>query len=111
MAFPLFDLAGRRALVTGSSQGIGLALAEGLAAHGAAVVLNGRNEAKLLAAAERIAGAATAAFDVTEPEAATAGVAAVLERGSIDILVNNAGMQFHTPLEDFPVEKKSGRSS
>ena len=52
MAFPLFDLTGRRALVTGSSQGIGLALAEGLAAHGAEVVLNGRDGAKLAAAAD-----------------------------------------------------------
>ena len=42
----LFDLTGRRALVTGSSQGIGLALAEGLAAHGAEVILNGRTAAR-----------------------------------------------------------------
>jgi gluconate 5-dehydrogenase len=105
MAFPLFNLAGRRALVTGSSQGIGLALAQGLAAHGASVVLNGRDEAKLTAAAAHIPGATTARFDVTEPDAAAAGVAAVLEGGPIDILVNNAGMQFRTPLEDFPIDK------
>ncbi|MBP7241839.1 SDR family oxidoreductase [Amaricoccus sp.] len=105
MTFPLFDLTGRRALVTGSSQGIGLALAGGLAAHGAAVVLNGRDEAKLAAAAARIPGATTAGFDVTDPEAAAAGVAEVLADGPIDILVNNAGMQFRTPLEDFPVDK------
>jgi gluconate 5-dehydrogenase len=105
MSFPLFDLSGRRALVTGSSQGIGLALAEGLAAHGATVVLNGRDAAKLAAAAARIPGATTACFDVTDPEAAAAGVATVLEAGPIDILVNNAGMQFRTPLEDFPVDK------
>jgi gluconate 5-dehydrogenase len=105
MSFPLFDLTGRRALVTGSSQGIGLALAAGLAAHGAHVVLNGRDEAKLAAAASGIAGARTAGFDVTDPEAAAAGVAAVLAEGPIDILVNNAGMQFRTPLEDFPIEK------
>lgn len=105
MAFPLFDLAGRRALVTGSSQGIGLALAAGLAAHGAAVVLNGRDEGKLAAAAARIPGATVARFDVTDPEAAAEGVAAVLADGAIDILVNNAGMQFRTPLEDFPVDK------
>jgi gluconate 5-dehydrogenase len=109
MTFPLFDLGGRRALVTGSSQGIGLALAEGLAAHGAEVVLNGRDRPKLDAAAERLAArgfkAARAPFDVTDPDAATAGVAAVLADGPIDILVNNAGMQFRTPLEDFPVDK------
>jgi gluconate 5-dehydrogenase len=109
MSFPLFDLAGRRALVTGSSQGIGFALAQGLAAHGAEVVLNGRDRAKLDAAAARLAAdgaiASIAAFDVTDPEAAAAGVAAALEAGPIDILVNNAGMQFRTPLEDFPIDR------
>ena len=109
MAFPLFDLSGRRALVTGSSQGIGLALAEGLAAHGAEVVLNGRDLAKLEAAAERLAGVGfrvgRASFDVTDAEAVAAGVAAVELEGPIDILVNNAGMQFRAPLEDFPVDK------
>jgi gluconate 5-dehydrogenase len=109
MTFPLFDLSGRRALVTGSSQGIGRELAEGLAAHGAEVVLNGRDTAKLDAAAGRLAGlgfnVGRAAFDVADPAAAAAGVAAVLADGPIDILVNNAGMQFRTPLEDFPVDK------
>ena len=109
MTFPLFDLGGRRALVTGSSQGIGLALAEGLAAHGAEVVLNGRDAARLDAAAERLARRGfkvrKAPFDVTDPEAAATGVAAVLAEGPIDILVNNAGMQFRAPLEDFPIDK------
>lgn len=105
MTFPLFDLSGRRALVTGSSQGIGLALARGLAAHGASVVLNGRDAAKLADAAASIPGARLARFDVTDPEAAAAGVAQVLADGPLDILVNNAGMQFRTPLEDFPVDK------
>jgi gluconate 5-dehydrogenase len=109
MTFRLFDLTGRRALVTGSSQGIGLALAEGLAAHGAEVVLNGRDAPKLDAAVARLADAGhragRAAFDVTDADAAAAGVAAVLAEGPIDILVNNAGMQFRTPLEDFPVDK------
>lgn len=109
MAFPLFDLSGRRALVTGSTQGIGLALAEGLAAHGAEVVLNGRDPAKLDATAERLVGVGYrvghAPFDVTDAEAVAAGVAAVEAEGPIDILVNNAGMQFRAPLEDFPVEK------
>jgi gluconate 5-dehydrogenase len=109
MAFPLFDLSGRRALVTGSSQGIGLALAEGLAAHGAEVVLNGRDPIKLDAAAQRLAGVGyrvgRAPFDVIDAEAVAAGVAAVEAEGPIDILVNNAGMQFRAPLEDFPVDK------
>jgi len=53
----------------------------------------------------RIPGATTARFDVTDPDTAAAGVAAVLGDGPVDILVNNAGMQFRAPLEDFPVEK------
>jgi gluconate 5-dehydrogenase len=105
----LFDLTGRRALVTGSSQGIGLALARGLAEAGAAVVLNGRDAAKLdaAAAALRTEGhdVATLAFDAADHAAARAAVdgfeAAV---GPIDILVNNAGMQHRAPLEDFPAE-------
>lgn len=109
MTFPLFDLTGRRALITGSSQGIGLALAEGLAAHGASIVLNGRDPARLDAAAQRLAGlghsVSLAPFDVTDPEAAAAGVAAALVDGPIDILVNNAGMQFRAPLEDFPIDR------
>lgn len=106
MTFPLFDLAGRRALVTGSSQGIGHALAVGLAAHGATVILNGRDRERLAAAAAGIAGARTAAFDVTDPEAVAAGVARLeAEAGPIDILINNAGMQFRSPLEDYPIEK------
>ena len=57
MAFELFALTGKRALVTGSSQGIGFALAQGLAKHGADVVLNGRDAAKLDAAAAKLAAA------------------------------------------------------
>lgn len=110
MAFPLFDLTGRRALVTGSSQGIGYALARGLAEHGAAIVLNGRDRDKLESAAKSLRDAghevSISDFDVTDHEAVRRGVDAI-ERdiGPIDILINNAGMQFRTPLEDFPVER------
>lgn len=101
----IFDLAGRRALVTGSSQGIGLALAKGLAAAGAAVVLNGRDESKLAAAASEIPGATTLAFDVTDHSVVRAAIDAFeTSHGPIDILVNNAGMQFRAPLEDFPAD-------
>ncbi|WP_102108926.1 SDR family oxidoreductase [Oceaniglobus roseus] len=101
----LFRLEGKRALVTGSSQGIGFALAEGLAAAGAEVVLNGRDEGKLAAAAERLGGAKTLAFDVTDAQAVAAAVDGFeADHGAIDILVNNAGMQHRTPLEDFPPE-------
>lgn len=111
-AFPaLFSLAGRTVLVTGSSQGIGYALAGALAAAGARVVLNGRDGARLAAAREALAAAApgadirTQAFDVTDADAVEAGVAAV-ERdiGPIDVLVNNAGMQHRGPFHEFPLE-------
>lgn len=105
-----FDLSGRLALVTGSSQGIGLALARGLAAYGAKVVLNGRDAAKLEQAAARLAAdgfaAEIAPFDVTDHAAVRAGIDRIeQEIGAIDILISNAGMQFRAPLEDFPVER------
>lgn len=101
----LFDLSGRRALITGSSQGIGLALAKGLAAAGAEVVLNGRDRARVKAAASEIAGARALVFDVTNHDAARAAVDGFeAEVGPIDILVNNAGIQHRAPLEDFPAE-------
>lgn len=106
MSLGLFDLKGRRALVTGSSQGIGLALAKGLAAAGAELILNGRDEEKLVKAAEGFDGKAhVLPFDATDHEAARRAVDAFeADVGAIDILVNNAGMQFRTPLEDFPAD-------
>src|SRR5882762_8891713 len=104
MAFELFALMGKRALITGSSQGIGFALAEGLAEHGAEIVLNGRDAGKLDAAAGH--KVSVAGFDVTQAQAAKDGVEAIERNsGAIDILINNAGMQFRSPLEDFPVDK------
>ena len=105
----LFSLAGKRALVTGSSQGIGMALARGLAESGAEIVLNGRDETKLNAAADELKGAGatvhTLPFDVTGHEVAREAVDAFeADTGAIDILVNNAGMQHRTPLEDFPAD-------
>lgn len=103
MAFQHFDLTGRRALVTGSSQGIGFALAQGLAAAGAEVVLNGRDTAKLAEAAARLPGAQTLAFDATDHAAVRAAIDGFEAQGkSIDIVVNNAGMQHRGPLEEFP---------
>ena len=109
MAQGLFDLTGRRALITGSSQGIGFALARGLADAGAALVLNGRDAAKLKAAAQTLrdegAKVETLPFDVTDHAAARAAVDGFEARhGAIDILINNAGMQHRAPLEDFPAE-------
>ncbi|MDP9573422.1 UNVERIFIED_ORG: gluconate 5-dehydrogenase [Agrobacterium larrymoorei] len=111
MTFPLFDLSGSRALVTGSSQGIGLALAKGLIDHGASVILNGRDKLRLAEAAASLkaetgVSVETADFDVTDAEAVKRGVEAVEENiGPIDILINNAGMQFRTTLEDFPIDR------
>ena len=101
-----FDLTGRTALITGSSSGIGHALAGGLAGAGARIVLNGRDAAKLERAAERLradsAFVLTAPFDVTDGAAVTEAVARIeAECGPIDILVNNAGMQRRAPLEQF----------
>lgn len=106
----LFDLSGKRALITGSSLGIGRALAKGLAEYGATVVLNARNTDRLndSAAMLRAEGHTvfTQPFDVTDSAAVNAGVAAIEDNvGPIDILINNAGMQFRAPLEDFPEDK------
>jgi gluconate 5-dehydrogenase len=105
----LFDLTGRRALVTGSSKGIGFALARGLAGAGAEIVLNARNATALADAAATLEGEGatvrTASFDVTDHAAVKAAVDAVeADFGPIDILVNNAGMQHRGPLEDFSPE-------
>ena len=105
-ALAQFDLAGRTALVTGSSTGIGLALASGLAGAGARVVLNARSPDRLEQAAQTLraqgAEVLTAAFDVTAGDAVHAAVDRIeAEHGAIDILVNNAGMQRRGPLEQF----------
>ncbi|MFJ6905789.1 SDR family oxidoreductase [Streptomyces griseoluteus] len=103
-AHPLFDISGRTALVTGSSRGIGLALARGLAEAGCTVVLNGRDGDRLARAAAELPGdlVHTAVFDVTDGPSVAAGIAEVEERvGPLDILVNNAGMQLRAPLLEF----------
>jgi gluconate 5-dehydrogenase len=102
----LFSLKGRRALVTGSSQGIGFALAKGMVEAGAQVILNGRDTAKLEAARAQIGGdAQMLAFDATDHDTVRAAIDGFeAEHGAIDILVNNAGMQHRTELENFPAD-------
>ena len=95
MSLSLFDLSGRIALVTGSSQGIGLAMAAGMARAGAHVVLNGRDTVKLgkAASALRDEGLAVSesAFDVTDSKAIEAAVMEIEAKvGPIDILINIA---------------------
>ena len=91
----LFSLDNRRALITGSTQGIGLALAYGLARSGATIVLNGRDETRVRQAAEQMRAdgfnAEIAAFDVTDRAAVIAGVEHI-ERdfGAIDVVINKA---------------------
>ena len=102
----LFSLSGQTALVTGSSQGIGFALAQGLADAGARLILNGRDSAKLDQAAEQLrqkgCDVLTSAFDVTDHQAVRTAVDALEADGNqIDVLINNAGMQHRNALEDF----------
>ncbi|SAL84619.1 Short-chain dehydrogenase/reductase SDR [Caballeronia choica] len=106
----MFDLTGRSALITGSSTGIGFALARGLGAAGARVILNGRNEARLRDAVARLREegitAEAASFDVTSPPEVSAAIDRIeKEIAPIDILVNNAGMQRRAPLEEFSHEQ------
>jgi gluconate 5-dehydrogenase len=105
----LFDLTGRLALVTGSSQGIGYALARGLSEAGAHVVLNGRDTSKLAQAARSLrdqgATVSELPFDATDHAAVKQAIDDFeANTGAIDILVNNAGMQHRSELENFPAE-------
>lgn len=100
---PLFSLKGRTALVTGSSRGLGLAVATGLAQAGASIVLNGVNVERL----EESVGSLRAdgftvegaAFDVTDEAAVVAAFKGFDAKGlAIDILINNAGIQYRKPI-------------
>jgi gluconate 5-dehydrogenase len=110
MVESLFSLHGRMALITGSARGIGLALAQGLAEHGAAVIINARSTDQAADASASIASAGYkshhSVFDVTDAVAVEAAVDRIeKEIGPIDILVNNAGIQHRASLEEFPEEK------
>lgn len=102
----LFSLHGRRALVTGSSRGIGFALAKGLGDYGAEIVLNGRDQVALEQSRSILEKSGIksciSCFDVTDQPAVLAAVESIEQtHGPIDILINNAGIQRRAPLEDF----------
>ena len=95
-------LKGKRALVTGSTSGIGLAIARALTAQGASVILNGFGDEAEIAKLRDELGATHSGADLTD----AAQIEAMMEdAGAIDILVNNAGMQHVAPVEEFPTAK------
>ena len=104
-------LSGKRALITGSFQGIGLGIATSLAAEGAAIVLHGLADDATIAKAEKVVLAAGAAkvesytSDLRDVAATEALIAKVLANGPVDILCNNAGIQFTAKLDEMPREK------
>lgn len=95
-------LEGKRALVTGSTSGIGLAIARALASEGAKVVLNGFGDEGEIADLCEELGATHSGADLTDVAQIETMMA---EAGGVDILVNNAGMQHVAPVEEFPVAK------
>lgn len=104
-----FSLAGRIALVTGASRGLGAAIAERYARAGALVVLNARDAVALDAVGARIAAAGgraeVAAFDVADETAQTAALDGIVNRhGRLDIVVANAGIQHRKPLTEFATD-------
>jgi 3-hydroxybutyrate dehydrogenase len=95
-------LKGKTALVTGSTSGIGLAIARALAAEGAALILNGFGDPAEIRLLRDELGAQHSAADLTDPEAIEA---MMTEAGEVDILVNNAGTQHVSPIDQFPPDK------
>lgn len=105
----LFDLTGRKAIITGGSRGLGLQIAEALGSQGAELVLTARKAAELESAVDRLAAQGIAAHaiasDQSQPDQIAAFADAALERlGHVDILVNNAGATWGAPAEDHPLD-------
>ncbi|MBD0413915.1 SDR family oxidoreductase [Oryzicola mucosus] len=103
--FPLFSLHGRTALVTGSSRGLGRAMAEGLAAAGARLIINGTNSTRVAEAVSALRDSGHSADGATFDVNSEAEIVAAFQRFdaegiAIDILINNAGIQFRKPMVD-----------
>jgi gluconate 5-dehydrogenase len=100
----LFDLTGKRAVITGSGSGLGLSMARALAVGGACVVLVGRDHVKLQSARDMIGQERASIFlaDLTERADISGLIGDVLAEGPVDILVNNAGVQHRAPVATFP---------
>jgi 3-hydroxybutyrate dehydrogenase len=105
------SLAGKRAFITGSFQGIGLGIATSLASEGAAIILHGLADAETIAKAESAVMAAGASkveshvSDLRDSDATEALVAKILSGGAVDILVNNAGIQHTATIAEMPRSK------
>lgn len=103
----LFDLSGKRALITGGTHGLGMAMAMGLGNAGAELLINGHSPDKLEAAIKTYQSAGLNAkgylFDVTKEEEVKAAIATIEAEGPIDILINNAGIIKRIPMEDMEV--------
>jgi gluconate 5-dehydrogenase len=106
----LFNIEGKKILITGSTSGIGNVFAEGLARAGALVILNGRTKKKVDAAIESFSkkGIKTTgyAFDISNADEVKLQISQIEnDLGSIDVLVNNAGIQHRAPLEEFKIDE------
>ena len=105
------SLAGKRAFVTGSFQGIGLGIATSLASEGAAIILHGLADAEIITKAESAVKAAGASkveshvSDLRDSDATEALIAKILSGGAVDILVNNAGIQHTATIAEMPRSK------
>lgn len=109
MSLSLFNLTGKRALITGGTQGIGFSIAKGLGEAGASLVINARNSEKLNHCIQQFNSlgidATGALFDVTNAESVKEAINHIETHiGPIDILVNNAGIIRRAPAEDLPEE-------
>ncbi|WP_165071105.1 SDR family oxidoreductase [Paludisphaera rhizosphaerae] len=108
MSDRLFNLTGKRILITGSNGGLGLAIAGGLGRLGASVILNGRDEAKLNAAVDGLRSTgldvAAARFDVTSEAEVASAIDGLEAEAPIDVLINNAGIQRRVRLDEITLE-------